>query len=87
MGLLGDVLIGATLASYFSKDGLVGTKLLDDLAENALDALEWEDDEDEENNKQLWDIYKIYKRPFSVVNRDVFGRSPIRYTTSISNID
>ena len=48
---------------------------------------EWEDEDDEENNKPLYDIFKIYKRPFSVVNRDIYTSNILRYSNVISNID
>lgn len=35
----------------------------------------------------MWELYKIYERPFSIVNRNVNLRTPTRYTSIISNID
>jgi hypothetical protein len=49
IGLMGDIALGSTMASYFSANGLKDTKLLEDLADNALDFdLTGEDQEDSE---------------------------------------
>lgn len=50
-GFLTDMAIGATLAGYFTSNGLKDTKLLDDLVDNA-DNYDWtgEDPEETEDN-------------------------------------
>ena len=41
LGFIGNIAMGATLASYFSTSGLKGTQLLDDLIDNA-DTYDWD---------------------------------------------
>ena len=84
--------IGATLARYFGANGLKYSKLLNDLVDNALDndltgEDKFETEDNQEKDKNLWDIHKIYKRPFSVVNKEIYSSNPLRYTTKISGID
>ena len=48
IGFISDIAIGATLAKYFTSSGLKNTDLLQDLAENAVEGFDYEDDDEKE---------------------------------------